>query len=287
MDTTMDAGGGAAGLGPEGTGEPRRDAAGEAGEAGRERRLHLQRPHLRGAVNVSTVERVLSLVGGGALALYGLRRRGAAGTLAGLAGALLVERGATGHCRVYETLGMDTADRTPRGLVRQHGRAAVLQAAGAIRVEHSISVDRPREDLFRYWRTLENLPRIMRHLEQVTVLDERRSRWRAKAPAGQTVEWTAIIHNEIPNELIGWKSLDDASVPNAGSVHFSDAPGGRGTVIRVLFEYDPPAGRLGAVVARLLGDDPDRQVAEDLRRFKASMEAGETPTTVGQPAARA
>lgn len=260
--------------------DPTMNARGDS--ADREvRRPRLQRPRLRGETNVGSVERVLSVLGGGALALYGLRRRGVPGTLAGLAGAMLVERGATGHCMVFESLGLDTADQARHGLVRQHGRAAVLEAARSIRVEHAVTVDRPRAELFRYWRDLENLPRIMRHLDSVTVLDDRRSRWRARGPAGQTVEWTAVIHNEVVDELIAWKSLDDAPVPNAGSVHFEDAGGGRGTVIRVLFEYDPPAGRLGRAVARLLGHEPEQQVRDDLRRFKASLEGGASPRVDG------
>ena len=273
--------------GGEGMGVERRAAdMGETAQTPRRGRLPLQRPHLRGRTNVGRVERVLSVLGGGALALYAMRRRGASGTLAGLTGAMLVQRGATGHCMVYESLGVDTADTTRSGLVRQHGRGAVLEAANAIRVEHAVTVNRPRAELYRYWRALENLPRIMRHLEAVTVLDHQRSRWRAKAPAGQSVEWTAVIHNEVENELIAWKSLDDASVPNAGSVLFSDAAGG-GTQIRVLLEYDPPAGRLGMAVAKLFGEEPDIQVREDLQRFKASMESGATSTAGAQPSARA
>ena len=274
-------------MGGEGTDVVRRAAESEQPARSGGGRRPLQRPHLRGRTNVGSVERVLSVLGGGALALYGLRRRGAPGTVAGLAGAMLVQRGATGHCMVYESMGVDTSEEARRGLVRQHGRSAVLQAASAIRVEHAVTVNRPRAELFRYWRALENLPAIMRHVEAVTVLDDRRSRWRAKAPAGQSVEWTAIIHNEVENELIAWKSLDDASVPNAGSVHFSDAPGGHGTEIRVLLEYDPPAGRLGMVVARLFGEEPDRQVREDLQRFKASMEATAAPPTATRPSATA
>lgn len=252
---------------------------------GPRRRLRLQRPTLRGTTNVGTLERVLSVLGGSALAAYGLRRRGAPGTLAALAGAVLVERGATGHCMVYQSLGLQGSAGSGQGLVRQHGRGAVLEAAHAIRVEHSVTVNRPRPELFRYWRALENLPSIMRHVESVTVLDDRRSRWRAKAPAGQSVEWTAVIHNEVENELIAWKSLDDAAVPNAGSVHFTDTGDGRGTEVRVLLKYDPPAGRLGQAVARLFGEEPGIQVREDLRRFKESMESGAESTGSGRPAA--
>ena len=246
-------------------------AAPARGEPRERARRRPRRPHLRGSRNVSDAERVVSVLAGGLLGYWGLRRRGPAGAVAKLAAAALVERGLSGHCMVYESFGVDTAHAG--NLVQQHGPAAVLDASRAVRVERSVTVARPRAELYRYWRDLENLPRIMRHLESVTVLDERRSRWVAKAPAGRTVEWEAIIHNEVPDELIAWKSVEGASVPNAGSVRFADAPGRRGTEIRVVLEYDPPAGRLGAAVARLFGEEPDRQVTDDLRRFKAEMES--------------
>lgn len=244
--------------------------AGAPREGRRRRRLH--RPHLRGARNVADMERLLSVVGGGALTVWGSRRRGAAGTLAAIAGAALVERGLTGHCRVYETMGVDRAS-VKGGLVQQRGPNAVLDASRAVRVEHTVTIDRPRAELYSYWRQLENLPHIMRHLQKVRVIDDRRSRWTAKAPAGQTVEWEAEIHNEVPDELLAWKSVGDTRVPNAGSVHFTDAPDGRGTVVRVLLEYVPPGGRLGAAVAGLFHEEPGTQVREDLRHFKAEMES--------------
>lgn len=227
-----------------------------------------------GHVNVGQAERVASVVGGGLLAIVGMRRGGLAGAALGLAGAALAQRGATGHCRVYDAIGVSTDDRYP-ALRQQHGRNAVLDASNAIRVEHAVTIRRPRAELYRYWRALENLPGIMRHLEAVEVLDERRSRWTAKAPAGRSVEWTAVIHNEVENELLAWKSEPGATVPNAGSVRFADAPGNRGTEVRVVLEYDPPAGRLGQAVARLFGEEPAQQVRDDLYRFKATMETGE------------
>ena len=114
----------------------------------------------------------------------------------------------------------------------------------------------------------------MDHLEAVTVFDDRRSHWTARGPAGSRVEWDAEIHNEIPNELLAWRSLPGSEVDNAGSVHFTPTDTGD-TEVRVVLRYDPPAGRLGAVVARLFGEDPSRQVAEDLRRLKQVVESGE------------
>ena len=226
----------------------------------------------RMGVNVAQPERVASAVGGAALALYGLRRRDIGGAALALIGAVLVHRGATGHCMVYEAMGLDTAHGNT-GLRKQRGRGAVLDASTAIRVEHAVIVNRPAPELFRFWRDFENLPRVMTHLESVQVLSDTRSRWRAKAPAGQHVEWEAVVHNEVPDQLIGWKSINEATVPNAGSVHFRPIGDGA-TEVRVILEYEPPAGRLGQLVGRLFGEEPELQVREDLQRFKATMEAG-------------
>ena len=131
-------------------------------------------------------------------------------------------------------------------------------------------------EVYRFWRNFENLPRFMDHLESVAVIDEDRSHWVAKAPAGTKVEWDAVIHNEIEDELIAWRSLPGSEVNNAGSVHFEPTADGRGTEVRVILSYDPPAGKVGAAVAKLLGEEPSQQVEEDLRRFKQVMDAGET-----------
>ena len=257
---------GSAGMPPRASGEPGTESA----TRDRPRLKRLRRPHLRGERNVGNAERWLSALGGGALVIWGMRRKGATGTLAGLAGTMLVERGVTGHCPVYDSLGVDTAKGD---LVQQHGPNAVLDGSRAVRVEHTVTIGRPREELYRYWRNLENLPRILRHVESVRVIDERRSHWVARGPAGRTVEWDAEIHNEVPGEIIAWKSLEGASVPNAGSVHFDEAPGGRGTEVRVILEYAPPAGRLGAAAAaRLFEERPETQVREALERFKQVME---------------
>jgi uncharacterized membrane protein len=123
----------------------------------------------------------------------------------------------------------------------------------------------------------------MKHLESIRVLDDRRSHWVAKGPAGRTAEWDAEIINEIENELIGWRSLEGAQVDNAGSVHFKSSPNGRGTEVRVLLQYNPPGGAVGAVLAKLWGEEPGQQIDGDLRRLKQILEAGAVPTTVGQP----
>ena len=231
--------------------------------------------------NVGDVERLVSALGGGALALYGLTRGNLPGVALALLGASLVHRGTTGHCYAYDAIGVNTA-----GGASENPNVSVPAGRG-VKIEKSLTINRPVEELYSFWRNLENLPRVMSHLEEVREYDGNRSHWVAKAPAGTTVEWDAEVYNEKENELIAWRSLEGADVDNAGSVHFKTAAAGRGTEVRVVLKYDPPAGVVGSAVARLFGEEPGQQIDEDLRRFKSLMEAGEIPTTEGQPSGRA
>jgi uncharacterized membrane protein len=156
-----------------------------------------------------------------------------------------------------------------------------------IRVKKSITVSRRPEEVYKFWRELQNLPRFMYHIESIKITDEKRSHWVAKAPAGMKVEWDAEIVEDQPNDVIAWRSLPGSDVENSGSVRFEQAPAARGTVMRVEMQYRPPAGAAGAAVAKLFGEEPEQQVQEDLRRFKQVIEAGEVLTTQGQPAGRA
>lgn len=146
---------------------------------------------------------------------------------------------------------------------------------GIIRTKRSITIQRPVEEVYAFWHDFQNLPRFMIHLESVTVTGENRSHWKAKAPAGQSVEWNATTTEDRPNELISWRSDEDATVYNAGSVHFRAAPGNRGTEVRVELEYDPPFGKLGSKVAMLFREEPGQQVQDDLRHLKQVMETGD------------
>lgn len=157
---------------------------------------------------------------------------------------------------------------------------------GTIPVTVTLVIDRPQEELYRYWRELGNLPRFMKHVERVDVKDERRSHWVAKGPAGSTVEWESDITEDRSNEFIAWRSVTGSAVDHAGSVRFDPAPGGRGTVVTVDLQYRPPLGTVGAAVAAWFGEDPTQTVKMDLRRFKQVMETGEVITTDGQPAGR-
>lgn len=157
------------------------------------------------------------------------------------------------------------------------------RADGAFHVTKSITINRPAEVLYRFWRNFENLPQFMYHLESVQVMDERRSHWVAKAPAGTQVEWDAEITDDRPNELIAWRSTANAQVYNTGVVRFETAPAGRGTVVQVEIEYRPPGGAIGRAIAKLFGEEPGQQVAGDLRRFKQVIETGEVVLSEGSP----
>jgi uncharacterized membrane protein len=243
-----------------------------------ERRENLRGREERGVARMSNTSRLVTGVVGAALLALSFRRRRLGPVLLPAATGLLT-RAITG--RPASKLG------SLGWLRREHrdGPVTSIPRGKGIKVEESVTVNRPVLEVYRFWRNFENLPRFMDHLESVTVIDENQSHWVAKGPAGARVEWDAVIHNEIDDELIAWRSLPGSEVNNAGSVHFTPTPQG-GTEVRVVLSYDPPAGRLGAVVAKLLGEEPSRQVRDDLRRLKQVMDAGEVPATT-RPAGRA
>jgi uncharacterized membrane protein len=150
-----------------------------------------------------------------------------------------------------------------------------------IHVRAAITVNRSPEELYRFWHNFENLPRFMSHLESVQVIGDRRSHWKAKGPAGTTVEWDAEITEDRPNERIAWRSLEGADVDNSGSVRFVKAPGGRGTEVHVEMRYDPPGGPIGAAIAKLFGQAPEQQLKDDLHHLKQVMETGEVVLSEG------
>ena len=231
------------------------------------------------SVNVANVERWASALGGAALTAYGikqLKERSVAGAMITAAGTTLMYRGATGHCPVYAATGIDTANG-------ETDTREVLSGPRGVNIEEVVLINRSADELYTFWRDFEQLPTFMQHLVSVQQLDNRRSHWVATAPAGRTVEWDAEIINEIPGELIGWRTIGDADVVSAGSVRFKPAPNGRGTEVRVRLQYDAPAGKLGSMVAWMFGEEPSQTIREDLRRFKQLMETGEIPTTAGQP----
>ncbi len=228
--------------------------------------------------NVGDYERWACALGGGALVVYGLTRGSLGGLLlAGLGGALAY-RGIGGHCPMYQALGIDRAGR-------RHSPQAAMAAGAGVKIEHTILINRSPEDLFRFWRNLENLPRVMRHLQRVENRGNRRSHWVARTPVGATLEWDAETITEREPEAIGWKSLPGSQVDTAGSVHFTRAPGG-GTRLHVVLKYDPPGGKWVAGFAESYWTGAGAEITEDLRRFKQSMESGAPAGTAGQPSYR-
>jgi uncharacterized membrane protein len=243
--------------------------------------------------NVSEPERILSMISGGALAVYGLQRRDARGLSLALLGAALVRRGATGRSILYDALGVNTAHESTLADRRRGDElasaAATVDARRAIKIERSTTIDRPRAEVFGVWRDFERLPELVDDLESVTTFGDGRSRWIAKLPGGKTIEWDAELVNEIPGELVAWKTVGDSDIAHAGSVHFRDAPGNRGTEMKIVLDYEPPGGGLSAMLAaftRLFGQAPDSKIREDLRRFKMRLEAGEVATVDGQTSGR-
>lgn len=212
-------------------------------------------------MNLPDAERVLSGVIGFGLTAAGLARGGMTRWALLLAGGALLRRSLTGQCPVYQHLDLD----------RRHGRSGVPGNRGT-RVEASVEIHCPAETLFAFWRNLEQLPRVMRHVKSVEQRGTKRSHWQIAGPAGQTLKWDAEIINEEEGRFIAWQSLPGAIVSNAGSVWFEPANGGV-TRVKVAFEFDPPAGALGVAVAALFGNAPEADLTEDLQAFKKFAES--------------
>jgi len=222
--------------------------------------------------NVGQTERGASLIAGSLLIYAGIRSGRWSGLGLAIAGAGLIKRGLSGQCELYRSFGIDTTAEEPNQVSVPHGQG--------IRVDRAVTVNKPRFEVYSFWRNFENLPSFMDHLERVRHTSDKVSHWVAKAPMGASVEWDAELINDVPGELIAWKSLPGADVHNAGSVHFRDTAGNRGTEVRVEIRYLPPGGPLGAFFAKLLGEGPDSQIESDLRRFKMMLETGEIPQTM-------
>lgn len=213
--------------------------------------------------DTSSNERLFYAIGGGTLVLFGLSRWSLPGVGLAAVGGSVAYHALTGHWPMQGSNGID--------------------ADYSIRVNRAVTINKPVEELYRLWRDFENLPRLMSHLESVTVQDAKHSHWVASAPLGKTVQWDAEIINEEENRLIAWRSVGDADVESAGSVRFEKAPGNRGTEVHVKIEYMPPGGAAGAMFAKLFQEEPSQQVHADLHRLKQTLEAGEVPSTKGQP----
>jgi uncharacterized membrane protein len=165
----------------------------------------------------------------------------------------------------------------------QHRPAEEGLLKGVVDVEKFVTINRSAEDCYRFWRNFQNFPRFMKHLEAIQLLDDRRSHWTAKGPAGTKIEWDAELTVDQPGKLLAWHSTEGADINNGGTVSFERAPGGRGTIVRVQMQYNPLGGQAGAMIAKLFGEEPGQQIDDDLRRFKQLIETGEITTTDGQP----
>jgi uncharacterized membrane protein len=146
-------------------------------------------------------------------------------------------------------------------------------------VGRTVTINRPARELYDFWRDLRNLPLFMENIVSIDIIDTRRSHWHVKGPANSTVEWDSLIIEDIPGEMIAWESAEGAGVPNSGRIEFVESSNGRGTMVTATIAYDPPAGALGKMVAKLFQREPKTQARRDLRRFKQLMETGEIPTS--------
>lgn len=177
---------------------------------------------------------------------------------------------------------MDEAlDDAPQTTSKMAGdKRDAVHSAGlddGVAVAKSVTINRPRQELYEYWRDFSRLPSFMDNVERIDVASPHRSHWVVRAPGGKTVKWDAIVTEDRPGELIAWSATEDADVPNAGRIEFRDA-GDRGTIVTATIAYDPPAGIVGRIVAKMFQREPAIQARRDLRRFKQLMETGEVAT---------
>lgn len=228
-----------------------------------------QRSVGQGQINVDQTERILSALGGAALLAYAIQRRSATvGLIGGALGLGLLYRGVSGYSYAYHALQVSTAkDHVGKG----------------VRVDAALTVNRPIEEVYDFWRNLENLPKFMRHIKAVQRNGSGQSHWIAEISPKLRLEWDAQILQDIPNELIAWRTVPGSTIDHGGAVRFKPATGNRGTEVHATIRYEPPGGMIGETVAGLFKTITQQQVKEDIRRFKSVMEAGEFPSTQGQP----
>ncbi len=209
-------------------------------------------------INLNWPERYISIATGVKLTFNGLRHLFSSPFSSILklgAGGYLLNRGVSGHCALYEKLGKNT------------------QEPVNINIRSTFTIDKPRQQVYNFWRKLDNLPLFMNHLESVELLDNERSHWVMKLPTGVgTVSWDANIVKDKPNEVIGWSSLPGSIIDNAGKVFFRDTPDGKGTLVDVVITYQPPAGGIGASIAHILNPFFKNIVDNDVRNFKQYMD---------------
>jgi uncharacterized membrane protein len=227
-------------------------------------------PYLTGSshINTGTGERIASVIGGAALLYFGVQRLSLKHVLMTLTGVVLLRRGISGHCELNEAIGRNTA---------RHEGSPVL-------VKRSITINKPRQEVYAFWRKLENLPRFMKHITEVDQLDTegKRYHWQMEAPKwGKKVDWEAEIVDEIPNERILYRTYNGSDVGQAGEISFKDGPQGEGTEMQATIKYYPPQGSIGSAIAKMLNTLIENVVHEDMRRFKYLLETGQMPSGKG------
>jgi uncharacterized membrane protein len=231
----------------------------------------LQANHnLKTGVNVGEKERIASILSGAGLILLGMLRPSRWALAAAGLGAYLLFRGMTGKSLLHKLERTNQTNQQKRG----------------IQVKQVLTISRPREEVYQYWRDFSKLPRFMRHLKEVKVIGTNQSQWVAEGPLGMNIKWNAELTKDDNGHEIAWRSLPGSQVENQGQVEFLDAPGGRGTEVHVSLSYAPPGGKIAALLAKLFGRDPETEVQEDLRSFRSHLETGEAPTVRGQSSGR-
>lgn len=207
-------------------------------------------------VNVNDNERLLSVTLGTFFLTRGLKK---VNVLSTLLGGYLIYRGASGHCPVYSQLQRNKYTDKPE----------------SVNIQTTLIVNKPRQEVYDFWRKLENLPLFMKHLKNVKEVDEKKSHWEATVPGNlTTISWDAEIVKEEEGKLISWKSLPGATIENAGKVDFQDSLGDQGTELRVVITYKPPAGKVGSGIAWLLNPVFRKMIENDILNFKQYIETG-------------
>lgn len=229
------------------------------------------------SANVGAFERMASTVAGTLLVTRGLRKPSPGRLLAAAAGADLIYRGLTGHCALYGTLGVNTAARNKSG-------ADI--PANAPEVKRAITIGKPPEELYAFWRNPDNLAKIMGHFAEVTPERDGILHWRVRGPLKQVFEWDSRHTEEQPNRVLTWQTLPGSTLVNHGRVTFQPGPDSTGTEVTLQMQFEPPLGSLGAGLVSVLHKVPRAIAGQSLRRFKSLVETGEIPTLAENPSGR-
>src|SRR5262245_56214441 len=222
--------------------------------------------------NIGNMQRLFSVLAGSGCIFRALKRPSLFGVILGMAGISLVYRGASGYCLVFAAMDLNTSkDTQETKLLRR--RNVTIEKTTEIRA--TIVINRPPADLYRFWRSFDNLPRVMRHVQSVFVINDHLSYWVVQTLAGVTLEWDAKITHDVENERIAWRSFADADIDNAGFVEFEPIGDGQKTKLTLTLQYALPTRLMETAAAELFGEHPEYTLAQDLQRLKDLMETGE------------